>query len=74
MEVNWQKYAYDGFFPIVILNNKNLVNSEVRQEAMLLMRKHLMVKYGQSDLQYTPPLRVIHKYSLRRQKNTLAFE
>lgn len=40
MEVNWQKYAYDGFFPIVILNNKNLVNSEATQEAMLLMRKH----------------------------------
>lgn len=26
VEVNWQKYAYDGFFPVVILHNKNLVN------------------------------------------------
>lgn len=43
------------------------------QEALLLMRKHLIVKYGQSDLQYTSPHHVINKYSLKAQKKKHAF-
>lgn len=74
MKVNWQKNTYDRLFPIVILHNKSSVSWEMMEEALLLMRKHLIVKYGHCDSQYVPAHRGIHKDSLRAQKNTLAFE
>ena len=70
MKLIGQKNANDWLFPIVILHIKNSVNWKTVQEALLLMRKHLIVKYGQSDLQYTSPHHVINKYSLKAQKKT----
>lgn len=63
-----QKNANDWLFPIVILHIKNSVNWKAMQEALLLMRKCLIVKYGQSDLQYISPHHVLNKYSLGAQR------
>ena len=63
-----------GYSQLLFLHNKNLVSWETMEEALLLMRKHLIVKYGQYDSQYTPPHRGVHKDSLRAQKNTHGFQ